>query len=296
MTDTTDNARPGEETDSQTKGNGIDSTTLGERGSVLPIGIETASNEFLRDFEFRRWRMKEEKLLGQYKEDNPGQTIGEFISHLLGVMLTKLGPHQWNDSVTTAEKQLVISQLYLGDVLYLYSCLRKSALGKDLDAVLQCPNCTLRNERVMDVDDLDVLVLADPEKLIKTVVLEDGLRIFGEVRKTIHVRPPRWQVMSNPEIVQKENEALRTVALFKDCVCGAEGIPEGQPVALLDEDIDEMSKSDIVTLEEAIEDTPGPRMAIEFDCTRCKVKTLQMIDYRYESFFTKSSPSLPGKS
>jgi hypothetical protein len=295
MTDTTD-VKPDEESTTQAEESGIKIVTLGERGPLLPIGIDSGSGEMLHDFEFRRWRMKEEKVLGKFRQDNPGQSIGDFISHLLGVMLTKLGPYSWNETTTDAEKLLAISQLYLGDVLFLYASLRKSALGKDIRAVLQCPNCTLRNERVMNIDDLDVRVLADPNKLIKSVELEDGIRIFGEVRKVVQVRPPRWIVMSNQEIVQQGNEALKTIALFKDCICGAEGINPDQPIAILDDDIDEMTKTDIVTLEEAIEDTAGPQMAIEFECSRCKASTLQMIDYRYESFFTKSSPSLPGKS
>lgn len=259
-------------------------TTLGELGADMPMGIETGGT-LLKAFASKPWRMKEEKALGKFREENPGQPIGAFVGKILSTLLTKLGPHQWNDSTSDAEKNLVISQLYLGDVLYIYAYLRKVALGRTIPTTLQCPACRRKNERDLDLDGLDVRVVDDPSQLIGDVELRDGVRVFGEIRKRLRVRPPRWHVMYSPG-VRTENEAERTVQLIKECVCGAEGVDPKQPIALLDNDIDELSKADIVTLETAIENTAGPQMVVEFRCSGCGTEIRQMVDYRYENFFT----------
>jgi hypothetical protein len=179
--------------------------------------------------------------------------------------------------------------LYLGDVLYLYAFIRKMALGKLVPTVLVCPNCSMKNKRDLDLDGLDVRVMNDPKHLIQPVELQDGVKIFGELRKQLRVRPPRWQVMSNPDVAASNNDAEKTVALIRECVCGAEGVKDGQPVVISDVDLDEMSKMDILLLERAIEATPGPQLIVELKCTACRVQTTMMLDYRYENFFTIAS-------
>lgn len=265
-------------------------TTLGELGPLMPMGVVSGA-AFVKDFAYRKWRMAEEKLLGQYREDNPGENMGHFIAHMLGVMMTKVGPHAWGATSSDAEKQLAATQYWMGDVLYMYAYLRKASLGHVIkDAELECPHCRMKNLRALDLDDLDVRVVDDPAQLYQPVELEDGLVIFGELRKQLVIRPPRWQVMLNPELHEAANDAEKAVVLIKDCVCGAEGIPDGRPIAISDADLDELTKLDLERLTSAIEDTPGPQMIIELEkCTKCKRPSKQMIDYRYETFFTISS-------
>lgn len=291
MTDTTD----GPKANPSPHSNGMRFTTLGKLGPRMPIGIEV-NGEYHKDFEWRPWRMKEERQLAEYRENNPGQTIGAMLAHMIGVMAVKLGPHRWGESITEAEKQLTITQMYLADVLYLYVYLRKAAMGSAVPAMLQCPNCQLKNKRDLDLDGLDVRVLDDPDSLVQAVELSEGIKIFGELRKRVQIRPPRWQIMMNPELMRKNNDALRTIELFKECVCGAEGIAPNQPIVLDENDIDELTKLDISKLENAIENVPGPQMIVQFDCSRCQMEVTQMVDYRYESFFTTSLPQLPGGS
>jgi hypothetical protein len=291
MTDKTDAQEPTEPTDkAEDNGAPYRTTTLGELGARMPIGIEVGG-KLEKAFGHRKWRFKEEKLLGEIKEENKGMTIGEFVTHVFGLMMTDVGPHNFNGKMSDIEKRLTVTQCYLGDVLYMYAWLRKGCMGKDVDSVLRCSLCSHENQRRLDLDDLDVRVLEDPAKIIQRVELEDGLAIFGELRTAVDVRPPRWHVMENPDMIGTENDAKRTEVLFKECICGAEGIDPGTPIAIADDDLDEMTKVDIERVTAAIEDTPGPQMVIELQCTRCRQTSAQVIDYRYDAFFSMSSPS-----
>lgn len=262
-------------------------TTLGELGPNMPMGIE-AGGEFVKGFDSRPWKMREERALGKWLEENKAESVGNFIAHLLGTLMTQVGPFSWGPNTSDAEKTLAISQMYTGDVLYLYAYTRQLALGNLLPATLQCPLCETQNKRELDLDGLDVRVMTDPAKLIQPCELQDGLVINGELRKLLKIRPPLWQTAMSASNAEGSSFE-RSIALIKDCVCGAEGIEDGTPFVIMDSDIDELSKLDSLLIEEAIEGTAGPQFITELKCSRCKRVTKQEIDYRYQSFFTVSS-------
>lgn len=269
-------------------------TTLGDLGPMLPMGVEV-NGKFVKEIDTKPWRFKEEKEMGAYREANKGLTLGGFVTYLIGTMMTRIGPHVFTDATTGPERTMAVNQLYLGDVLYSYMYLRKTSLGKDVDSVLGCPICELKNQRVLDLDGLDVAIVDDPAKLIHEVELHDGVRIFGEIRKLLTLRPPTWMVMQNP-IMFTDNMALRTAALINECIIGAEGLDDGNVIVITEPDMDEMSKRDFEMLSTAIETSPGPRMVVELQCSRCKRETLQLIDWAYDSFFSTASPSRRGKT
>lgn len=294
MTDMTDTQGPVQSNSNKDK---YIKTKLGELGSRLPIGVEV-NKKLIKDIASRPWRFKEEKELGAYRDENKGLTLGAFISHMMSMMMTKIGPHNFSEPITKAtapERSLIVNQLYLGDVLYMYGYLRKVCLGKDVHSVIPCPFCELKNERILNLDELDVFVVDDPSRLIQEVELYDGVKIFGELRKKLKVRPPTWMIMQNQDMFG-DNLALRTGLLINECVVGAEGIEGNNPIVIIENDMDEMSKMDIELLSATIEDTPGPKMAVELDCARCRQQSLQIIDWRYDAFFSSVSQSRRGNS
>lgn len=295
MTDTTDTQGADSAQSHLSNGNGkYQLTTLGKLGSQLPIGIDVNGN-FSKEIESKPWRFKEEKALGAYREENKGVNLGGFVTHMMGMMMARIGPHIFTEATTEPERTMIVNQLYMADVLYMYAYLRKVCLGRDVDSSLSCPVCELKNDRVLDLDGLDVTTIDDPAALIQEVELFDGVKIFGEFRKHLQIRPPTWMVMQNQGMFS-ENIALRTELLINECIIGAEGIDAGNPIVIVEPDMDEMTKRDIELLSATITDTPGPRMAIELRCSRCKRKTLQLIDWQYDSFFSSASPSQFGKT
>ena len=270
-------------------------TTLGKLGAQLPIGIEV-SEKLLKDFHHGPWRFKEEKALGAWRDQNKGGTLGGFVTHMMASLMTGIGPHTFGDDMTMVNRELLVNQLWLSDVMYMYVYLRKAALGKHMESVLPCPHCKMKNKRVLDLDGLDVATIDDPSKCYQVVELEDGVVIFNELRTSVTVRPPTWLIMMNPAMFT-DNPALRTQLMIENCVCGAEGIESHNPIAILEPDLEEMSKRDVERLTGAIESTPGPRMVIELeDCSRCHQDSLQMVDWAYDSFFTNASQSPSGKT
>ena len=270
-------------------------TTLEDLGPNLPIGFANG-NEFLKEFEFKTWKFKEEKQIGKIRENAKGLTVGEFVRHLMSVMLIRIGPHLDFQSLSDPEKTVILSQMYMPDMLYSYIWLRVHSLGPELPMKLKCPTCKYEFDYEVDLKTLEVKVLLEPKKLKKEINLKDGFQIHKELRKKLTIRPPLWSIMDDPQIARSDNPGERDAAMIKGSVVGAEGLENGKPIAILDTDLDEMSKFDIVTTVAAIEDTPGPNMVLEADCPKCKTKFFQMIEWFYDSFFTISSQSQIGRN
>lgn len=271
-------------------------TTLEDLGPNFPIGF-VAGDELIKEFSAKPWRLKEERQIGKIRDQAKGLTVGEFVRHMMGVMLTKVGPHIDFQSLPDPEKSIILNQMYMPDLLYAYIWLRVNALGPDVPMSLTCPLCKTDFDFEADLKTLEVRVLLKSAKLKKEVKLEDGgFKIHGEMRGKVTVRPPLWSVMDDPQMAGSDNPADRDAAMIKGSVVGADGLDESQPIAILDDDLDEISKRDLLTLTGAIEDSPGPNMLLEANCPKCKRRFFQMIEWFYDSFFTLSSQSQNGRS
>ena len=102
--------------------------TIQERGPVLPLGIADSGGNYHQDISVKPWRMKEERELGELRDQNKDANLAKYVSMVLSTMCTRLGPHDFTN-MEFDHKRLVISQMFMADVFYAYVWLRIQALG-----------------------------------------------------------------------------------------------------------------------------------------------------------------------
>src|SRR5690606_4766215 len=104
----------------------INKTTLAELGACLPVGIQ-APEGIVRGFSSRPWKTKDEKEIGKRRKAN--ESPGSLVNLILSYMLSSLGPHEWPeppvDEKKRAEREFILSRLFMGDVLYMFIWLRR---------------------------------------------------------------------------------------------------------------------------------------------------------------------------
>lgn len=259
-------------------------STLKELANKLPIEIKGKENQF---FTFKNWGMPEEKKIAEIKGENPN--MGRFISQMMYLLLDTLHGEDFGGQ-EEAKKILTINQLPMGDVLYMFIYLRYDQLSEDISMGFHCPNCQkLVKDWVADLGDLDVdCKRGDWEdtvtyKLKKPITLEKGEQLIDNLKLTV----AKWDAMERATEEIATNDAARQEHQLKACLQGSEGY-EGHLDA--NEVINKLAKKDLEYLQKVISShNAGPSIQAEVQCSRCKHKYLQMIDWSYDNFFGASS-------
>lgn len=265
--------------------------TLGEWGQNAPVG---SGDGALREFSFRHFNMKVNRLLGEVKEKGKGLTFGKFVTELLCVLLTSVSGEAWDDKLAIAKKKLTLATAWAADVLYMYFSARVQAMGSEIKVDVTCPACNMDDLIPADLGDLDVYVSEVPGDMTFEVDLRDGLRYHGTVLKRLRMQPLRWNVMESSALATSgRNDAKRDAIVIIGSVIGAEG--HDGPLILTDADLDELSKYDLEAVKGAIEaNAPGPQVVVSPKCSACGLEFRQMINWEYERFFNNASPSRNG--
>jgi hypothetical protein len=271
-------------------------TTLGALGAVLPVGPATGA----RDFMLRPFNMPVHRAISDFREKAKGLTFGKLISQLLGLLIVNVGGESF-EGKSDAERALFLAQAWAGDVLYLYFYARRHALGPDLRLDISCPSCDYQEAIETSIDDLDVFRIEDPTGTEFDVDLRDGVEHGGKKYRRLVCQPLRWHTMSMDEVARAaKNNAKRDSLVIRASVVGAASDPGGEvvrPFALTDPDLDTLSGPDLDTIIGTIEENgPGPHVAIEHTCGLCHFSFLYPINWGYDSFFKRYSPSRAGKS
>lgn len=269
-------------------------TTLSELGQKLPIGYEVGGS-LLKNFEMGSWKMKQEKELGEVRKKD--KSMGGFVAKMMGILMTRIGPHAMKE-LGESEQALILNQSYMADIMYMYMCLRRHYIGNEIELSVTCPSCEHEFVWTGNLDTLDVICVDESEQINREIVLRDGIKIMGDIRKRLTIRPPKWAIVSDQNVLKTNNEVERSLILIKNSIVGAEGIDPKQPIAIFDEDIDEVERYDYALLQNVVDESPGPNMTADIVCERltCRFKWLQMIRWDYDSFFSISSRSQNGKS
>jgi hypothetical protein len=112
----------------------------------------------------------------------------------------------------------------------------------------------------------------------------------GEEIKGFKIIPPRWSVYEKTTAIEefKKGEGQIKQDLIHGCIYGLIG--EDKPRIIIQEDLDEMGKTDIEKLSNKINDiNVGPNMLVEAKCSICKYEFITQINWNYDSFFVVSS-------
>lgn len=261
-------------------------TTLKELGAQLPLGFPDGGGGYVRDIALRPWRMKEEKELGKLRADNETASLGQFVTMILATMCTRLGHHEL-EKMKFAERQVVISQMWMGDVFYAYMYLRTQNLGNILELNLICPFCKSKFPFDADLYTTEVATAEKIEDASWEQKLRHPIAIRGAEVKGFKLGPARWTTMEGLNDVGADSGTAKD-AIIAGSINGTMG--EDKPIMISTGEIDEMVKYDIELLSRQVEDNDlGPNMAVEAKCPRCKRESTQAMSWGYDSFFGVSS-------
>lgn len=264
--------------------------TLAELGANLPCGVVSAGQR-VKPFRLRPWRLKDEKHLGQLR-DKRGQRVGAFATEVLAYMVQTVGPHAF-DAMAPVERKMVLSGMYMADILYMYLYLRYEALGSDepVPMMLVCPHCRQQSRFDADLGSMEVETVSEGALDLRWIdQLRDGIEIEGQMRQNLWLQPLVWSSVEGLDM----GAGARAVPYIQASICGAEGCSRN-PFAITESELDEMTKFDMEGLATSIGSrAPGPVMIIKTDCPKCRLELTQMLDWGYDSFFSRTSQQKVG--
>lgn len=269
--------------------NRIQVVTLGELGQVMPLGIMTNDGNYSKSFEIKRWRMKEERELGEKRDANRDSNMAQLVSTVLSMMCTGIGQHDFTN-MKDAEKTVHISQMYVGDVYYIYVWLRRKSIGNKLNLVMKCSRCSHSFDFAADLDTVEVNKCETLGDALWDYELQDPFEIRGRLVTEFIMGPPRWITLENMRGAGSRNIGAAKASLISGSISSIKDWldDKGQPlqIALTMNEIDEMGKADIEAITSKMDENAiGPNMSVECTCPRCRTEQKMAIDWSYDNFF-----------
>lgn len=257
--------------------------TLADLGASLPIGV---GPERVRAFRLRPFNMGLEKQLSQAKDKMKTRTGGTFVRTALGLMCQTVGPHNF-DKMKQQDRELAIGQMTMPDVIYLYLYARQEALANEPVVMnITCANCAQQYKWYGDLATMDVKVLNEKSPLTRKFDLTSPLSVRAKVVNSLTLGPIKWDAFCRPEFSNKNS--IQSAAIHAS-VCGMEGF-DSPAFALLDTDLDSMTKEDMNRITADIEErTPGPQLDIHPVCPGCNFEQHMMVDWSFDNFFSRSA-------
>jgi hypothetical protein len=266
---------------------------LKDLGMTMPLGILTSDGNYAKSFGIKRWRMKEERELGELRDQNRDASVGQFVATVLSAMCTNVGNHDF-EKLKPAEKMVHLSQMFVGDVFYLYTWLRLKSLGPQLKLDIKCPNCSNKFKFSADLNTVEVDTCDRLEDAYWDYKLEEPFEIRNKEVTEFRMGPPRWITLENMKGIGGLNTGAAKAGMILGSIVGiknwkdAKGEPT--PVALAVSELDDMAKVDIEGITSMMDENAiGPNMAIEGECPRCRSNYVMPIDWSYDHFFGASS-------
>lgn len=268
---------------------GITRTTLKELGPTLPLGILTPDNSYAKSFEVKKWRMKEERELGEMRDQQRGDSVGQFVAQVLSAMCTSVGTHDF-EKLKQEERLVHVSQMYVGDVFYIYTWLRLKSLGEKLGLSIKCPSCTNNFKFEANLNTLEVDTCKTLDSAVWEYKMKEPFKIRGKTATEFLMGPPRWTTLENMKGIGGMNTGAAKAGMIVGCILGIGNKEKHEQILLGVNELDEMAKVDIEGITtEMDKNAIGPNMAIEGECPRCRSNYVMPIDWSYDNFFGASS-------
>jgi len=274
------------------KNKGVEKTTMSDLGANLPLGVLDPTGALAKQFSVRPWRMKEEKELGKLRNEIKGtvsvaQQTGLVVAH----MLNSVGNHDFT-KLQHPEKQLVVSQMFMGDVWYVYAYVRKQCIGEEVPMKLTCPRCGIEFDYQANLQTLQVNHASDLDASKWEYELKDPFEIRSKEVKKFILGPQRWEI-AEQSYATKDDSVAKELAM----IGSIKGINDDtNTLELISGELDDMSKRDVESLINKIDiHYMGPNMAIEMTkkdkCPKCGYSNDYVIslDWSYNNFFGISS-------
>lgn len=239
--------------------------------------------------------MKEEKILGHRREESESKStnLGKYVSIVLATMCTRLGSYDWSElkESGTADREIVLSQMWMPDVFYAYCWLRYQAMGPNVPMTLRSPFTGDEFPFTADLRSLEVEIPDSLDACLWKYRLKHPLVIRGKTVTEFTLGPQRWSTI---EQMSDVSTGAAKATVISASIRAMDGIldKDGKPVdvPLVDSELDEMTKLDLETLADEINRrTVGPIMKITATCPKKKKTFDATIDWRYDHFFGAGS-------
>jgi hypothetical protein len=264
--------------------------TLKDQGAKLPIGIVDDNGVLHKDFTVKRWTAKQERELGKLRQENKSVSMAEHIALVLTVLCEKIGPYNFLEMKKLAERRLAVSQMFSGDVFYVYCYLRCKALGSSLGFEVECPFCGTKYSSETDLMEMTSAVADKLDDTIWEYKLLEPFLFRDAEAKTLTIGQTYWHSIEEAEVEGSLDIEGGKMAMLAGAIRGVKEFPV-EVAPILDE-LDEMDKKDIVKIvDEMNEHHFGPDMRLITKCPKCKSENVQPINWGYQSFFGSSSLS-----
>lgn len=262
---------------------------LKDLGPKLPLGFVGSDGAPCGDLACKPWRGREEREVGKLRGESREE--GDFPTKLLAYMYERMGPHDFT-TMSMAEKQVVISQMFFGDALYAYVWLRTQCIGPELTLDLTCQNCAFEFKFAADLETSEVRTAPDTEAVAWEYDLQHPFEVRGKKAAAFELAPSRWVTMQQAAKATFDNGAHNANAtkldIMRSCISGVAGVG---PMVLTMAELDDMAKIDIERLASQIDEHEiGPDMLVSEKCPRCRRSVRVSLDWDYASFFEISSP------
>jgi len=269
--------------------------TLAEWGKQLPIGVHM-NKSFDKSFDLvpLDWKLKRE-VGRSWTKLGDQITLSEYVGTILSHTVTHVGGQDIT-KFKFPKRLLIFNQMYQADVFYIYAYLRLMSMGNELKLKnLGCVSCGHRFDYVADIATLEVVVVDNPEDMIKEIKLKDGFDMGGERRFVLKVKPPLWNMLGSgfPSTL---NDAEMFAAMIMSATHEIEGMGEA---VLTETQVAQLSLYDLELCQDTLNEViAGPRWEIEGVCPKCESAFFYALDWTYSNFFVHSfrSPQLGRRS
>ena len=260
--------------------------TLDERGPILPIGIQDVSGRIWNEVLSKEWRLKEERELGAALERVESARMGQYISTVIGTLCTQIGPYKLSE-MKPSEKSIIISQMWMPDVFFIYLWLRVQTMGKILTLKLTCPHCGNRFEYAADLSSVSITSVANVEEAHWKYQLERPFELRGKKVSEMTLGPARWAAIDALGDKVGKNFGVMKAGLILGSIFEVNG---ETGIAYGDHELDEMYKIDLERLTSQIDRMSlGPDMSVEDVCEKCMKNYRSTLDWGNDAFFGISS-------
>ena len=273
----------------------MEMTTLGALQNVLPIGY-AQNGKVHRQFKLHDWFMKQEDQIADlHQKHQNDDTVGVQVADVLSIILASIGDIPVaNGKREYEENRLLLGQMYLQDIMYIYLYLRSVAVDQYIGVALTCPFCNKKHEHARgDLSTMEVerYTPKDTYPPTDTIKLSKGLTIGGKTFKKIHIGPARWTAIESLSADEMNNAAMFQRATWRGSITSVEGHDtKGGPFVPDDAMFETLRKTDMMKLAVAIDNiNAGPDMSINMECTRCHKEFDHLVNWAYRDFFGKSS-------
>lgn len=268
-------------------------TTMGQYGDKLPIGILDPEGGLHKDIVLKTWKTRDDRELGKKIAVDAGMV--EHVPLIVANMCTRLGPHDMQ-ALDDATKSVILSTMYMADVFYVYALLRARTMGNKLSLEVSCqrPGCNVRFPYAGDLSTIEVVAVDDIDAIVWRYDLEDPITIRRQTVTHFSLSYPKWSTI---ELARgNSNEAEVKALAIQGSIIGIND--DLMPVALTLNELDELTKRDFEGIQDGInKHFLGPKMGLEGSCTPQVCERFKRgghpfklsIDWAYKSFFAASS-------